>query len=159
MINLLDQADDELKGLLQYSIEYWKQNHLKEFRIEHLLHTFIIKKIPIVYKVFEYFNIDINNLKKEIENNTFNYNYKLNSNEKINMGSIVFDSSLIDCMADAFVYVKNNNYMNVEINKDALFLTMCISQASKLSSYFESNGIVTMPASILTITGKTGSPK
>ena len=31
--------------------------------------------------------------------------------------------------------------MNVEINKDALFLTMCISQASKLSSYFESNGI------------------
>ena len=141
MINLLDQADDELKGLLQYSIEYWKQKQLKEFRIEHLLHTFIIKKIPIVYKVFEYFNIDINNLKKEIENNTFNYNYKLNSNEKINMGSIVFDSSLIDCMADAFVYVKNNNYMNVEINKDALFLTMCISQASKLSSYFESNGI------------------
>lgn len=141
MINLLDQADDELKGLLQYSIEYWKQKQLKEFRIEHLLHTFIIKKIPIVYKVFEYFNIDINNLKKEIENNTFNYNYKLNSNEKINIGSIVFDSSLIDCMADAFVYVKNNNYMNVEINKDALFLTMCISQASKLSSYFESNGI------------------
>ena len=43
MINLLDQADDELKGLLQYSIEYWKQKKLKEFRIEHLLHTFIIK--------------------------------------------------------------------------------------------------------------------
>ena len=92
MINLLDQADDELKGLLQYSIEYWKQKKLKEFRIEHLLHTFIIKKIPIVNKVFSYFNIDINKIKNDIENNNFNYNYSLNSNEKINMGNIVFDS-------------------------------------------------------------------
>lgn len=141
MINLLDQADDELKGLLQYSIEYWKQKRLKEFRIEHLLHTFIIKKVSIVSKVFEYFNIDIDQLKKNIESNKFNYNYTLNSNDKIDMGSIVFDSSLVECMADAFIYVKNNNYTNVEINKDALFLAMCTSPSSKLTSYFESNGI------------------
>lgn len=142
-VSTWDALDDQMKGIIQRTIEYWGQKNVKVLNVEHILYSMIKSDIKIVKKTFEHFNIDIDEIMRDIENNNFVPNHVVseNSNTYKLFYKVRLDASFMDCIIDSYKFLNRNGFNNKRINPDNYFMSMCTVESSKLMTYFNELGI------------------
>ena len=139
--SIWDLMSDQMKGIIMFTVESWKGSSIKVLNIEHILHTMIKKNVEIVKKVFDHFNIDINDIKKDIEDSNFMKGFVPNDKRTHPIARVNFDVSIVECIAIATKFISKLGNSNKRVNSEHFFLAMCIAESSKLSVYFSSLGI------------------
>lgn len=141
MFNLPEHFDDQLSYTFSKSVNYWmNKKKVKKYEIEHLVYSFLVERLDSAIKLFEHFNIDYNEIIKDIESGEF---FKIESNIDNNGGyeDNIFSQSFIQVATEAFVSVSASNPLATIISSDNMFLTMCTSDKCKLHTYLDRLGI------------------
>lgn len=140
-MNAWDVLADAMKGIIQMTITYWRDKGIKVLNVEHILHTMIRRNVAIVKRVFEHFDIDIDQVRQDIEDAEFVKDFVPEDKRTISLLKIYFDISIGECISTALKFITKNGHSNKEIGIDHFFLAMCVSDTSKLSIYFTQLGI------------------
>ena len=143
MFTMTEHFDDRLSMYLTKSVFFWKNNNVKKYEIEHLLHTFITENVDTVIKTFNNFNVNPNDIKEAIEDGSFfkDYNSTIQESAEASQSGIKFAPSFVEVSTQAFISVHASNPLDTIITTDCMFLNMCISEASKLKDYFDRLGV------------------